>query len=312
MMMKDLKTTIGNVEIRNPLILASGILGSAYSTLNKAFHEGFGAVTTKSIGKNPREGNPNPSVLYIPEINSIINAVGLANPGCSKFREELQYIDSDVKLIVSVFGSSPNELVSVIECIRETRVQIEPIAFELNLSCPHVKKVGMAVGTDPEVVEEIVKKVKTTFNIPIWVKLTPNISDITKIGEAAVSAGADALVAINTLKALLIDIDVKRPILGNIRGGLSGEAIKPIGLRAIYDLFDSFGSDIPLIGLGGISKWQDVVEYFLAGASAVQIGSALHNYSSPKVFITELLNGLDSYLTRENLTLEELRGMAHG
>ncbi|MFX1517648.1 MAG: dihydroorotate dehydrogenase, partial [Promethearchaeota archaeon] len=156
------------------------------------------------------------------------------------------------------------------------------------------------------------KKVKTTFNIPIWVKLTPNISDITKIGEAAVSAGADALVAINTLKALLIDIDVKRPILGNIRGGLSGEAIKPIGLRAIYDLFDSFGSDIPLIGLGGISKWQDVVEYFLAGASAVQIGSALHNYSSPKVFITELLNGLDSYLTRENLTLEELRGMAHG
>ncbi|MFX1517337.1 MAG: hypothetical protein ACFFC6_13620 [Promethearchaeota archaeon] len=183
--MKDLKTTIGNVEIRNPLILASGILGSAYSTLNKAFHEGFGAVTTKSIGKNPREGNPNPSVLYIPEINSIINAVGLANPGCSKFREELQYIDSDVKLIVSVFGSSPNELVSVIECIRETRVQIEPIAFELNLSCPHVKKVGMAVGTDPEVVEEIVKKVKTTFNIPIWVKLTPNISDITKIVDSS-------------------------------------------------------------------------------------------------------------------------------
>jgi len=312
MMMKDLKTTIGNVEIRNPLILASGILGTTYSTLNKSFHEGFGAVTTKSIGKQPREGNPNPSVLYLPEINSIINAVGLANPGCSKFSKELQYIDSNVKYIISVFGSSPDELVSVIDCFREARMQTKPIAFELNLSCPHAKKVGMAVGTDPEVVEEVVKKVKNTFNIPIWVKLTPNISDITKIGEAAVSAGADALVAINTLKALLIDIEARKPILGNIKGGLSGKAIKPIGLRAIYDLFESFGSDIPLIGLGGISKWEDVVEYFLAGASAVQIGSALHSYSSPKVFITELLNGLDSYLTRENLTLEELRGMAHG
>ena len=311
-MMKDLKTTIRNVEIRNPLILASGILGSTYSTLNKSFHEGFGAVTTKSIGIQPREGNPNPSVLYLPEINSIINAVGLANPGCSKFSEELQYIDPNVKFIISVFGSSPDELVSVIDCFREVRMQTKPIAFELNLSCPHAKKVGMAVGTDPEVVEEVVKKVKTTFNIPIWVKLTPNISDITKIGEAAVSAGADALVAINTLKALLIDIEAKKPILGNIRGGLSGKAIKPIGLRAIYDLFESFGSEISLIGLGGISKWEDAVEYFLAGASAVQIGSALHSYSSPEVFITELLNGLDSYLTRENLTLKELRGMAHG
>ena len=307
--MKDLKTTIGNVEIRNPLILASGILGSTYSTLNKAFNEGFGAVTTKSIGIQPREGNPNPSVLYLPEINSIVNAVGLANPGCTKFSEELQYIDPNVKFIISVFGSSPDELVSVIDCFR---MQTKPIAFELNLSCPHAKKVGMALGTDPEVVEEVVKKVKTTFHIPIWVKLTPNISDITEIGEAAVSAGADALVAINTVKALLIDIEVKKPILGNIKGGLSGKAIKPIGLRAIYDLFESFGSDIPLIGLGGISQWEDVVEYFLAGASAVQIGSALHSYSSPQVFIAELLNGLDSYLTRENLSLEELRGMAHG
>jgi dihydroorotate dehydrogenase (NAD+) catalytic subunit len=291
------------------LILASGILGSTYSTLNRSFHEGFGAVTTKSIGLHPREGHPNPSVIYLPKIHSVINAVGLANPGCSKFGEELVNIDSKVKLIISVFGASPDEFISVIECLR---MKIKPIAFELNLSCPHAKKLGMIIGTDPEVVEEIVKKVKTTFKTPIWVKLTPNISDITKIGEAAVSGGADALVAINTLKALLIDIESKKPILGNIRGGLSGKAIKPIGLRAIYDLYKSFGSEIPLIGLGGISKWEDVVEYFLAGASAVQIGSALHNFQSPKPLITELLNGLESYLIRENLSLEELRGMAHG
>ncbi|UCG03676.1 MAG: dihydroorotate dehydrogenase [Candidatus Heimdallarchaeota archaeon] len=312
MMMKELKTTIGNVEIKNPLILASGILGSTYSTLNRSFHEGFGAVTTKSIGIEPREGHPNPSVLYLPEIHSVINAIGLANPGCSKFSKELQNIESDVSLIVSVFGSSPDEFISVIDCLRKVRMRTSPVAFELNLSCPHAKRFGMAVGTDPEVVEEIVKEVKTTFNIPIWVKLTPNISDITKIGEAALSGGADALVAINTIKALLIDIEAKKPILGNIRGGLSGRAIKPIGLRAIYDLFESIGPKIPLIGLGGISKWEDVVEYLLAGASAVQIGSAFHNYSSPKVLITELLNGLDSYLVREDLTIEELKGMAHG
>jgi dihydroorotate dehydrogenase (NAD+) catalytic subunit len=308
-MMTEFKTTIGNVEIRNPLILASGIWGSTYSTLNRSFHEGFGAVTTKSIGIYPREGHPNPSVLYLPEIHSIINAVGLANPGCSKFSEELENIDSEVRLIISVFGASPDEFISVIKCLRK---KTKPIAFELNLSCPHAKKLGMAIGTDPEVVKEIVKEVKTTFKTPIWVKLTPNISDISKIGEAAVSGGADGLVAINTLKALLIDIKAKKPILGNIRGGLSGRAIKPIGLRAVYDLYESFGSEIPLIGLGGISKWEDVVEYFLAGASAVQIGSALHNYPSPKALIAELLNGLESYLIQENLSLEELRGMAHG
>lgn len=310
--MKNLKTIIGNVEIRNPLILASGILGSTYSTLNRSFHEGFGAVTTKSIGIKPLKGYPNPSVLYLPEIHSVINAIGLANPGCSKFGEELQNINSNVRLIVSVFGSSPDEFISVIDCLGKFRMKTKPIAFELNLSCPHAKKLGMAVGTDPEVVEEIVNKVKTASDIPIWVKLTPNISDITKIGEAAVLAGADALVAINTIKALLIDIKAKKPILGNIRGGLSGRAIKPVGLRAIYDLFESVGLKIPLIGLGGISKWEDVVEYFLAGASAVQIGSALHNYSSPEVMITELLNGLESYLIQENVSLEELRGMAHG
>ena len=198
-LMKNLKTTIGKVEIRNPLILASGILGSTYSTLNRSFHEGFGAVTTKSIGIKSRKGYPNPSVLYLPEIHSVINAIGLANPGCFKFGEELQNIDSNVRLIVSVFGSSPDEFISVIDCLEKFKMKTKPIAFELNLSCPHAKKLGMAVGTDPEIVEEIVTKVKTASEIPIWVKLTPNIADITKIGEAAVSAVADALVAINTI-----------------------------------------------------------------------------------------------------------------
>ncbi len=311
MIMKILKTTIGNVEIRNPLILASGILGSTYSSLKRLFHEGLGAVTTKSIGFKPRKGYPNPSVLYLPEIHSIINAVGLANPGCVKFGKELQKIDSDVKLIVSLYASSPEEFVSVIDCIRRYNTKTELLAFELNLSCPHAKRLGIAVGTDPEIVREIVKKAKRTSRIPIWVKLTPNITDITKIGEAAVSAGANALVAINTVKAMLIDIRTKKPILGNIRGGLSGQAIKPVGLRAIYDLYETLGSKTPLIGLGGISKWEDVVEYILAGACAVEIGSAFTNYSSPNILISKLLKGLESYLIQEEVSLEELRGVAH-
>lgn len=311
MIMKNLKTSIGNVKIRNPLILASGILGSTYSSLNRLFHEGLGAVTTKSIGKEPRKGYPNPSVLYLSEIHSIVNAVGLANPGCVNFRKELQNIDSDVELIVSIYGSSPEEFVSVIDCFEKYNKQVEFLAFELNLSCPHAKELGMAVGTDPELVKEIVKQAKQTSNIPVWVKLTPNIADITIIGEAAVTAGANALVAINTVKAMLIDIKTKKPILGNIRGGLSGKAIKPVGLRAIYDLYDSIGPKIPLIGLGGISNWEDIVEYILAGACAVQIGSAFTNYSSPKVLISRLLGGLESYLIQEDLSIEELRGGAH-
>ena len=235
-MIKNLLTNIGVVKIHNPLILASGIMGSTFSTLNRLFHEGFGAVTTKSIGLMPRNGYPNPSVIYLKEINSIVNAVGLANPGCINFGKELRNINSEVKFIVSVFGSTPEEFVSVIDCIEKITRNNSPLAFELNLSCPHAKNVGMEVGTNPETVGEIVSKTKRATKIPIWVKLTPNLSDITIIGEAAVSAGADALVAINTLKALLIDIKTKRPILGNVRGGLSGMAIKPVGLRAIYDL----------------------------------------------------------------------------
>lgn len=309
--MYDLTTFIGRVQIRNPLILAAGILGSTFSTLNRSYQEGFGAVVTKSVGIYPREGYPNPTVVYIPETNSILNAVGLANPGCIEFGKELMKVHSDVRLIVSVFGSTPKEISSVIECIRNTTGSSKPIAFELNLSCPHAQKAGMMVGTDPSVVHDIVNEAKRITRRAIWVKLTPNVKDITKIGVAAVDAGADALVAINTLKAMLINIEARKPILANIKGGLSGRAIKPIGIRAIYDLYEIIGSEVPLIGVGGIWTWEDVVEYFQAGACAVQIGSVLSQYSSPKLIISELLTGLHNYLIQEDLSLHELRGLAH-
>lgn len=309
--MKELQTKIGQIEIRNPLILASGILGTSYSSLNRAFDDGFGCVTTKSIGVIPRKGHPNPSIIYLSDTKSVLNAVGLANPGYKAFTLEIAQIHKHCNYNVSLFGSNPEQFVQMIEYIDNHTSKHPPLAYELNLSCPHADKVGMAVGTDPEIVGSIISSVKLSTKIPIWVKLTPNITDIVPIAEAAISAGVDALVAINTLKAIAIDIRCKKPILANIRGGLSGKAIKPIGLRMIYDLFDKFGSKIPLIGLGGISKWQDVIEYMLAGASAVQIGSALNNYNNPKELITTMLNGLEQYLIDEEIDLLDLWGKAH-
>ncbi|UCE14089.1 MAG: dihydroorotate dehydrogenase [Candidatus Heimdallarchaeota archaeon] len=309
--MSDLTTFIGRVQIRNPLILAAGILGSTFSTLNRAYQEGFGAVVTKSVGRHPRDGHPNPSVVYIPETDSILNAVGLANPGCIEFGKELVKIHSDVKLIVSIFGSTAEDISSVIQCIENNIGNSKSVAFELNLSCPHVQKVGMLVGTDPKLVYDIVNQAKSITKTAIWIKLTPNVKDITIIGEAAIDAGADALVAINTLKAMLINVEARKPILANLRGGLSGRAIKPIGIRAIYDLYEKFGPKVPLIGVGGIWTWEDIVEYFLAGACSVQIGSVLSQYSSPQFIISELLTGLQKYLVQEGLSLHELRGLAH-
>ena len=309
--MKKTQILIGNVEIRNPLILSSGIWGSTYSSLNRAYREGFGAVTTKSIGFEPREGHPNPSVIYIPEIKSIMNAVGLANPGYEAFSKELSSIYSDVRYSISLFGSSQDDFRKMIHFIDDHVIKNSPIAYELNLSCPHAKNVGVAVGTDPDIVYSIIDAAKNSTKVPIWVKLTPNITSIVKIAESAVNAGADALVAINTLKALMIDINIKKPILGNIYGGLSGQAIKPIGLRTIFELYEHFGSKLPLIGVGGISSWQDVVEYILAGANAVQIGSALIDYDNPQLLLNDILEGLDNYISKEDITLDQLRGLAH-
>ncbi len=309
--MMELQTLIGTVKIRNPLILSSGIWGSTYSTLNRAYKEGFGAVTTKSIGLNPRKGYPNPSVIYIPEIKSILNAVGLANPGYDAFSEELRDLNPNVKYSVSIFGSSPKEFQEIIQHIDNTITGNTPIAYELNLSCPHAKNVGMAVGTDPNIVRSIVQACKNSTKVSIWVKMSPNITNIISVADSAISAGADAIVAINTVKAMMIDIHTKKPVLGNIYGGLSGQAIKPIGLRVIYELYEHFETKIPIIGVGGISTWQDVLEYILAGASAIQIGSALIEYDTPQILIHKILQGLNEYILREGKSLSQLRGLAH-
>lgn len=289
----------GKVDLRNPLILASGILGSTGSSLNRVANLGAGAVVTKSIGVVPREGHPGP-VLVKTDIG-FLNAVGLPNPSYKYFAEELNDFTKVCPLIISIFGANRAELAKIVENLDEYAD-----AFELNLSCPHVKGYGMDIGRDPIFVENITREIKKITKKPLWVKLTPNVDDITKLGIAAENGGADAVVAINTVRGMGIDAESGYPFLGNVYGGVSGRAIKPIGLISVYSLYKRL--KIPIIGVGGIEDYRDAVEYFMAGARAVGIGSGIYNNLN---IFNEIKSGLDVYLDEKGIKLEELVGLAH-
>jgi len=290
-----LEVELANLKLKNPLILASGILGSYVSSLNRiAKHAG--AVVTKSVGLVAREGYKNPCVINYK--HGIINAVGLASPSAEDFARELSGFNKMCPLIVSLYASNPEDFAKL------TSYFPMADAFELNLSCPHVKGFGLTVGSDPKLVKSIVESVKSSTDKPVFVKLS--FENIVKIGKAAEEGGADAVVAINTIRGMAIDILSKKPILSNVSGGVSGEAIKPIALKCVWDLFNEI--DIPIIGCGGITTWKDVVEFLLAGATAVQIGSAL--FYSYNVF-ESIIEGLKSYLRIQGLKVKELIGLAH-
>ncbi len=304
----SLGTIVGNIKLRNPLILASGVLGSSYSVLQRIYEAGIGAVVTKSVGPVSREGNPNPSVFALKDINGAINSIGLANPGYKHFREEIKILlENNVKTIVSIFGGDVEEFSEVLVGLSDLPIT----AFELNLSCPNTEKEGMVLGTDPQIVRRIVENLRKKTKSPIWVKLTPNVTDILEIADAAIKGGCDALVAINTLKAMVIDIYSRYPILGFKRGGLSGAPIKPVGIRNIFDLYEQFGDKIPLVGVGGIAKWEDVFEYILAGASAVQIGTAL-GVAHPENKIRHIKNNIQKFMKNEGIeNIANIIGGAH-
>lgn len=292
-----LRVNLAGIEMRNPLMLSSGIMGSYASSLNR-LSEHAGAVVTKSVGLEPVEGYKNPAVINYS--HGLINAVGLASPGAEKFARELENYVSYTPLIVSLFASTPEEF--------ERLVGYFPFAdgIELNLSCPHAKNVGLAVGSDPDLVYEIVRAVKIATKKPVFAKLSPNVRDIVEIGKSAEEAGADGVVAINTLKGMKIDIFAKKPILSNISGGVSGEGIKPIAIKCVWDLYEEL--EIPIIGSGGVTSWKDVIEFMLAGATAVQIGSAL--YYSNRIFYS-LKESLVAYTRMTGERLEEIIGQAH-
>lgn len=298
-----LRTEISGLIMPNPTMLASGILGSSASMLREVAGSGAGAVVTKSVGPKPGSGYPNPTLVQVD--CGLLNAIGLPNPGIRRFTEEIKDLrDLKIPLIVSVFGFSPEEYAEVAEIACEAGAD----AIELNLSCPHVKGTGSEIGQDPEMVKRVVRMVKGSINRPVFAKLTPNTARIDTLAEAAASAGADAITAINTVRAMAIDIETCMPILANKFGGLSGAAIKPIAVRCTYEIYRAV--DIPIIGCGGIRTWMDAVEFMLAGASAVQIGStiALEGLSVFK----SICDGLCAYLERKGFrSVREIVGLAH-
>jgi dihydroorotate dehydrogenase (NAD+) catalytic subunit len=296
-------TEIAGLKLANPTMLAAGILGYTGLSMKRVIEAGAGAVVTKTMGQEPRAGYINPTVVQTD--CGLLNAMGLPNPGISHFKEEMKQLKTiQAPTILSIFGASPEEFVKV----AETAAQLGADAIELNVSCPHVEKAGAEIGCDPLLLTEIVKAVKNSVNVPVIVKLTPNVANIGEIAEAAEEAGADAITAINTVKAMAIDIETGRLILANKFGGLSGPAIKPIAVRCVYDVYRSV--DVPVIGCGGISSWQDAVEFMLAGASAVQIGTAVA-FKGVDIF-GSVANGIDAYLKRKGFkNVKDIVGLAH-
>jgi dihydroorotate dehydrogenase (NAD+) catalytic subunit len=255
------------------------------------------------MGLEPRTGYLNPTVVQTD--CGLLNAMGLPNPGIGHFKEEMAELkNAKAPTIFSIYGFSAEEFAKV----AKTAVEIGADALELNVSCPHVKKAGAQVGSDPLLLEEIVKQVKKQVDKPVFVKLTPNVTDITEIAKAAEKAGADAITAVNTVKGMAIDIETGMPILANKYGGLSGPAIKPIAVRCVYDVFNSV--NVPIIGCGGVTCWQDAVEFIQAGASAVQIGTAVA-FKGLSVF-SSVVDGIEKYLETKNLaSVEDIVGLSH-
>ena len=297
----DLSVQIAGLSIRNPTMLASGILGISYEVFKRVHEAGAGAIVSKSISVQPLEGYKNPTVVSVE--CGYINAVGLSNPGVDAFVKEIAKNDS-VPIIVNLVGSAEDEFVSMVKKFDGLNI----LAYELNLSCPHVAKVGLEVGDDHELVSRIVKSMKSSTKKPVIIKVGLGATDIVETARVSRDAGADAITAINTIRAMTIDIHTGMPVLSNRIGGLSGKAIKPVAMRCVYEISKSVG--LPVIGCGGVSTWEDAVEFMLAGASAVQMGSVIGERWLDA--FRSITKGLGTYLARKGMSsVGELVGLAH-
>ena len=297
----SLITSVGQIHLERPVMLASGILGISLDVFNRLYRSGAGAVVTKSLSREPWEGYPNPTIFSV-NGGGWINAVGLSNPGAPNFAKMME-TNKDVPIIVSLVGSIPEDFELMIKEFTNCKV----IGFELNLSCPHVAKVGLEVGDDPELVKKIVSAVKRSTSVPIIAKVGLGTANYLDTVGVAIDSGIDAITAINTVRAMAIDVETQQPILSNKFGGLSGTPIKPIALRCVYEISSKY--DIPIIGCGGISTWEDAVEFFLAGASAIQVGSAIGDRWTD-VF-NEINNGILQYMEKKGISkIEEMVGRA--
>jgi len=297
---------LAGLKAPNPVMLAAGVLGETYGSLKRVEKEGAGALVTKSIGPRPNPGYRGPIVVEVK--GGLLNAVGLANPGAEAFLEDLREGIArepfSVPLIASVYGANPEEFSAVIGKLEEVAD-----GFEINLSCPHSEKYGLTLGSDPQTVRRIVEACRDLTGKPLVAKLSPNVLRIDEIARAAEAAGADAICAINSLgPGMAIEIETMRPILSNKRGGLSGDCAKPVAVRCVYDIFETV--DIPIVGVGGIGNAEDAIEMMEAGATWVQIGTAL--YKEDLSIFRKVAAGIERFLDAHGISHEELIGSAHG
>ncbi|MGB9134015.1 MAG: dihydroorotate dehydrogenase [Candidatus Bathyarchaeia archaeon] len=301
--MTSLALKVAGLKLANPTMLAAGILGMSGLTLKRAADAGAGAVVTKSLGLKPRSGYSNPTVAQVE--SGLVNAMGLPNQGIGHFAQEMQEAEGiTVPIIASIYAFTPQEFAAV----ATKAIGIGAYGVELNVSCPHAEKTGAEIGQDPKLVEEAVKTTKKSVKAPVFVKLTPNVANIAELAKAAEKGGADAVTAINTVRAMVIDAEAGQPVLGNKVGGLSGPAIKPIAVRCVYEIYETV--KIPIVGCGGIATWRDAVEFIQAGASAVQIGTAVAT-KGLSVF-KQVTEGIERFLDMKGFgSVEEIVGISH-
>ena len=298
----SLAVEISGLRLRNPLMNAAGVLGMSPPLLKRVYDSGAGAVISKSIGPEPRRGHPNPTLVRVD--CGALNAMGLPNPGVEYFVEEIKEIKKmGVPIVASFFGGSTQEFADVAYQLSRAGAD----ALELNASCPNVaEELGM-LAADAANVEKVTAAVREETKLPLFVKLSPNVTNIKSIAIAAEWGGADAITAVNTLKGLAIDVNFKRPILANITGGLSGPAVKPVALRCVWEVAQAV--DIPVIGCGGITTGLDAIEYILAGASAVELGTAVMTHGVG--VYKEIADGIAGYMEKNGFSkIEDMVGLA--
>ena len=300
-MSNSLSVNVGKVKLKSPLILASGTCNFGRELAEYYDLSILGGISSKGLTIKPRAGNPG---VRVAECDSgMLNSVGLQNPGVHYFIEnDLDFMkDSGAGVFVNVAGHSYEDYIEMVKTLDPHKDKID--ALEINLSCPNVKEGCMTIGSDPKAIRFITSELRNLTDLPLWIKLTPNVTDIKATALAAQDGGADAVVLINTLMGMRIDISTRRPVLTNNTGGYSGPAVKPVAIRMVAECSQVL--DIPIVGCGGIADYRDVIEFMIAGASAVEIGTACLVHPALPVQITE---NLDKYCKDNNLELKELTG----
>jgi len=288
----NLSVKLGRLELKTPVLVASGTFGYGEEYAKLIDLNKLGGIVVKGTSLKPKRGNPPPRLAEVP--CGLLNAIGLENIGVEKFiKEKLPFLKRfDTKIIVNIFGFTVEEYAILAEKLDNVGID----ALEINVSCPNIEAGGKSFGTDPEMVSKITKAVREKTNLPLFVKLPPQVTDIVILAKAAVSSGADGVSLINSFPAMAIDIHTRKPKLGNVTGGLSGPCLKPIALKMVWEVVKTLS--IPVMGIGGIMTAEDALEYLIAGAKAIQIGTA--NFLNPFTAI-EVTEGIKNYLKNYNL-----------